>query len=166
MAKILHLVRALAQAPCLAGPEGVRLRTYVVPADTAVWLDLRTRAFAGSPLGVRPWTADDFDREFLAKPWWRAEHLWFAESDSPVGTVTLAFRGAGEAARPVVHWLAVAPEWRRRGIGRLLVSAVEARAWELGYREVWLETHAAWEEAVRLYRALGYGEAHGDARSP
>jgi GNAT superfamily N-acetyltransferase len=57
-----------------------------------------------------------------------------------------------------VHWLAVLPGWRRRGVGRYLMSVLEARAWELGYREVWLETHAAWAEAVRLYQALGYGE--------
>ena len=75
--------------------------------------------------------------------------------------MTLALRGADEAARPVVHWLAVLPAWRRRGIGRLLMSVLEARAWELGYREVWLETHAAWEEAVRFYRALGYRDRWG-----
>jgi hypothetical protein len=39
------------------------------------------------------------------------------------------------------------------------MSVLEARAWELGYREVCLETHAGWEAAVRLYRAMGYREA-------
>ena len=61
-------------------------------------------------------------------------------------------------ARPVVHWLAVLPGWRRRGIGRLLLSRLHQDCWDAGYRQVWLETHAAWQAAVRLYRELGYRE--------
>lgn len=172
MLEIFHLCHRLRDKPSVDLPDGIRWRTYVGPADVRVWLELRERAFAGARASVRPWDEADFEQEFLAKPWWRPEHLWFAEARgsrgtwSPVGTVALALRGAGNAARPVVHWLAVLPAWRRRGVGRLLMSVLEARAWELGYREVWLETHAAWEEAVRLYRALGYVDARGDVPSP
>jgi mycothiol synthase len=178
MADIFQFCHALAEIPTVAAVEGVRLRTYAGPQDVPLWLELRHRAFARARLGVRQWDETDFEREFLSKPWWRPEHMWFAEGQalisrswSPVGTVTLALRGSGDAARPVVHWLAVLPAWRRRGVGRLLMSVLEARAWELGYREVWLETHAAWKEAVRLYRALGYREVSAretdtDAPSP
>lgn len=149
--------RLLAGPPPLVHPAGVGVRTYRGRADIATWLDLRHRAFARSRLGVRQWAEGDFEQEFLTKSWWLPEHLWFAESGSQaVGTVTLAMRGDGEAARPVVHWLAVLPAWRRRGIGRHLMSVLESRAWQLGYREVWLETHAAWDGAVRLYQAMGY----------
>lgn len=159
MVDILQFCRQLdVPAPAMPVP-GMRLRTYLGSEDIDAWLDLRHRAFARARLGVRQWGAADFEQEFLAKPWWRPEHLWFAESiGGPVGTVTLAFRGEGEIARPVVHWLAVLPAWRRRGVARFLMGVLESRAWELGYREVWLETHAAWIEAVQLYRALGYHE--------
>jgi GNAT superfamily N-acetyltransferase len=106
----------------------------------------------------------DFEQEFLAKPWWDPTRMWFAEpissdgavASKPVGTATLALRGSGQVARPVVHWLAVLPDWRRQGIGRLLMATLEACAWEAGYRQVFLETHAEWQEAVRLYEQLGY----------
>jgi GNAT superfamily N-acetyltransferase len=159
---ILQLRHRLFAAPSLEVPSAFTLRTFADPADVAVWLDLRHRAFARARVGVRQWDEADFEREFLSKPWWRPEHLWFAEADgAPVGTVTLALRGEGDAAVPVVHWLAVLPAWRRRGVGRMLMSVLEARAWELGYRDVWLETHAAWVDAVRLYRAMGYQAVSG-----
>lgn len=141
-------------------PAGIALRTYRGPGDVSTWLDLRHRAFARARVGVRQWTETDFEQEFLTKPWWSPEHLWFAEARSQaVGTVALAIRGEEEGARPAVHWLAVLPAWRRRGVGRLLMCALESRAWELGHREVWLETHAAWDSAVRLYESLGYERA-------
>ena len=101
----------------------------------------------------------------LKKTWWRPEAMWFAETDSPsltasaVGTVTLARRGDTPEARPAVHWLAVLPSWRRRGVGRLLITSLEAAVWETGQRQVWLETHAQWGEAAQLYESLGYGPA-------
>jgi len=73
-----------------------------------------------------------------------------------VGAVALASRGDGPDATPAIHWLMVAPRWRRRGVARLLVAAAERRAWDDGHREIRLETHAAWTAAARLYAELGY----------
>jgi GNAT superfamily N-acetyltransferase len=70
--------------------------------------------------------------------------------------VTLALRGAGPQAQPVVHWLAVHPAWRRRGVGRLLMAALEACAWDAGGRTLALETHEDWRAAIEFYGALGY----------
>ena len=166
MSTVLQLTRRLESEPEPRPPQGIVLRTYAGSDDIPIWLALRQRAFARLRLGVRDWVAEDFQQEFLSKPWWRPEHLWFAETQpappgeaTAVGTIALAFRGEGAAARPVVHWLAVLPAWRRRGVGRFLVATLEARAWELGYRQVWLETHAAWTAASELYRALGYEPA-------
>jgi ribosomal protein S18 acetylase RimI-like enzyme len=58
-----------------------------------------------------------------------------------------------------VHWLIVRSNWRRHGVGRLLMAHLETAAWDAGYREVWLETHVAWEAAVKFYRSLGYAQA-------
>lgn len=76
-----------------------------------------------------------------------------------IGAVTLSLRGTpdqSQAARPAVHWLVVHPRWRRRGIGKLLMMHLEAAAWNAGHREIFLETHAAWEDAVQFYQTLGY----------
>lgn len=133
------------------------IRQYAGPVDIERWLELRHRAFARLKIGVRRWDRDDFEREFLQKSWWAPERLWLAESTDQsnclVGTVALAERAGGQ---PAVHWLAVDPRFRRRGIGRLLMSHLEAFCWDQGQRQIWLETHSGWESAAALYQKLGY----------
>jgi len=162
MQNVLQLSKMLISRPDVAEVAGVRLRTYSGPEDIADWLNLRHRAFARLKVGVRQWMPADFESEFLAKWWWRPERMWFAEAATPataaqvVGSITLAMRGDEPVATPVIHWLAVLPAWRRRGIGRLLVTALEAHAWDAGHRRIYLETHTAWTAAVELYTKLGY----------
>jgi GNAT superfamily N-acetyltransferase len=73
-----------------------------------------------------------------------------------VGSVMMAIREGRAGSVPVVHWLLVEPAWRRRGIGRLLLSHLERAAWDDGWREVQLETHAGWSAAVAFYHSMGY----------
>jgi GNAT superfamily N-acetyltransferase len=160
MPSVVHRKRLLTEPPPPAAALGVRLRNYRDVADIAIWIELHRLAFAGQSMGVRTWNDEDFRREFLDKPWWRADWMWFAELDSdspmPLGTVTLALRQSATATKAVIHWLCVLPRFRRRGIGRLLIRTAEQAAWDAGYREVALETHAAWREAAACYDALGY----------
>lgn len=46
--------------------------------------------------------------------------------------------------------------YRRRGLARLLLGAVEDRAAKLGYRRLVLETGSEQPEALALYLASGY----------
>jgi len=163
MTTVLQMTHRLTTRPQTPAVEGATLRHYRGSDDIEVWLDLRRRAFARQKLGVRDWAAEDFCREFLEKGWWRPETMWFAEASSvegepprAVGTITLARRGEGPGAKPVVHWLAVRPGFRGRGIGRLLLATLEAAVWDDEGRQVWLETHSAWAQAARLYTAAGY----------
>jgi GNAT superfamily N-acetyltransferase len=163
MAEVLHLHRVLTERPLAPDGRTVGVRTYHGTEDIDEWLEIRQWAFARERVGVGRWTREDFKREFLAKPWWSPEHMWFAVAREPasgaekaVGTVTLARRGMGPDSRPVIHWLAVLPAWRRRGVGQLLVRTLEIACWEAGDREILLETHASWEKATALYEALGY----------
>jgi mycothiol synthase len=162
MAIVLQYVHELQARPDSMTVPGVDIRNYRGGDDIEPWLALRERAFARQSVGVRTWDRHDFQREFLDRWWWRPERMWFAEAAQPsgeslvVGTVTLAMRGPSEKAVPAVHWLAVHPAWRGRGVGRLLMSALESAAWDAGYRTVLLETHAAWTAAARFYEALGY----------
>jgi GNAT superfamily N-acetyltransferase len=160
---VLQLSKKLRSQPEPLVPTGTRLRHFSGSADVGAWLDLRRRAFARQRLGVGNWHEADFRREFLDKPWWRPDVMWFAEVQaSPdaawqlAGTVTLARRGTPPADVPVVHWLAVLPQMRRRGIGRLLMTTLERAVWDQGERHIYLETHSAWIEAAGLYATLGY----------
>ena len=101
---------------------------------------------------VRPWSESDFFSEMQSKPWWRqpggcGRHLLWKQP-RPIGAVTLAMREGSARTIPVVHWLLVDPAWRRRGVGRLLDAHLEQAAWNDGWREIELETHAGWTAAV------------------
>jgi len=162
--KILHLRKRLVGPSGGLPPAGVRIRPFGGPEDVAAWLALRVAAFQGGVAAGRPWTAEDFRREFLARPWWTAASIWLAEidgdvSDSPpriVGSVVLGRSGRPPADQASMQWLMVAPDHQRRGIGGALVAAVEDAAIDRGAVELVLETHADWREAVRLYERLGY----------
>ena len=158
MPNVLQMTRVLAEQPVIPVVPGVQIRNIRIPDDVERWLELRRRAFAGQRIGVRERSREDFAVEFLGKSWWRPEATWLAETDGLVGSVTLARRESRSEAKPVVHWLMVDPSQRRRGIGRLLMTTLEAVIWDEGGRQIWLETHSTWEEAVALYRAVGYVE--------
>ena len=50
----------------------------------------------------------------------------------------------------------VRTDYRRRGLAKVLLAAVENRALELGYQRLILETGAKQPEAVALYESQGY----------
>jgi len=50
----------------------------------------------------------------------------------------------------------VQPEWRRQGVARQILAALESQARKCGYLALRLETASGQPEAIRLYRAAGY----------
>jgi GNAT superfamily N-acetyltransferase len=157
---VLHLRKVLAERAALLGVAGIKVRSMKVPEDVAAWLKLRRRAVAWLKPAVRSWAVEDFGLEMTGKAWWRDEWTWIAMADAEparlIGSVTLAVREGMSAAVPVVHWLLVDPRWRRRGIGRMLMSRLEQAVWDAGWREVRLETHANWSEAVAFHQSMGF----------
>ena len=167
MPVVLHFRRQLFRPPDAADDTGFSVRSFATPDDIAGWLALRDRAMADQIPRVRPWLESDFFSEMQSKPWWRSERMWLAfalETAAPIGAVTLALREGAAATIPVVHWLLVDPAWRHRGVGRLLMSHLEQAAWNDGWREIELETHAGWAAAVDFYHSIGYAPVRD--RSP
>ncbi len=163
MSSVLHFRKELTSPPVVVDAPGIRVRQTLLPAEVPGWLALRERAMASEIPAVRTWTNADFRSEMTDKPWWRGDHSWVAVDDdaseksrSIIGTVTLAVREGSLSKVPVVHWLLVDPEWHRRGVGRSLMYHLECAAWDVGWREVQLETHAGWSAAVAFYHSMGY----------
>lgn len=160
---VLHFRKELTAPPVTAVVPGFHVRQLQVPDDIPAWLQLRDRAMAGEWPAARPWSATDFQAEIGSKSWWRPDRSWVAIPDDalpkPVsfcGAVTLALREGATQTVPVVHWLLVDPAFRRRGVARMLMSHLERTAWDDGWREVQLETHAGWSAAVAFYQSIGY----------
>ena len=82
------------------------------------------------------------------------EQVWIAELDGRrVGAIALV-RGSGTVAH--LRLFFVEPEARGHGIGRLLVSTCVARAREVGYGSMTLQTVRSLEAAGHLYRDHGF----------
>jgi GNAT superfamily N-acetyltransferase len=77
------------------------------------------------------------------------------DGGQPVGCASFKDRGEFTAE---VKRVFVQPGHRGKGVSKLLMSALEARALERGFRTLVLETGRAFTEACGLYRSLGYGE--------
>ncbi|HSF31600.1 MAG TPA: GNAT family N-acetyltransferase [Candidatus Tectomicrobia bacterium] len=88
---------------------------------------------------------------------------------TPVG-VAVCFRGFSTfAARPLIniHDLAVIPDYRGQGIGRLLLERVEGKGRELGCCKLTLEVREDNHRAQRLYLKNGFRDMsseHGTVR--
>lgn len=88
----------------------------------------------------------------------------------PDGALLLARRTDGQAIgcvglRPIdptgcceMKRLYVTPQARGLGLGKALVEAVVAEAQGIGYREIRLDTLPTMDEAIGLYRKLGFEE--------
>jgi GNAT superfamily N-acetyltransferase len=85
---------------------------------------------------------------------------------APVGAFVVAYldeepAGCGgliqvDARLAEVKRMFVRAIYLRRGIGRAILAAIEARAKDLGYHELRLETGTRQPEAIGLYRSSGW----------
>ena len=117
--------------------------------DLMAVLEIERRSFA------QPWSRVFFEKE-LATPF--ARLVVAVEGGRPGPAVvgyTCRWRVTDE-----VHVLNVAvhPERRGRGFGRLLLEAIVGEARSSRARVVYLEVRAGNVVARRLYRSLGFGE--------
>lgn len=74
--------------------------------------------------------------------------------------------GCDESARPLAELrrLYVSSSYRRRGLGGMLLAAIEFRAYTAGFPAMILESASQLKSATRLYEARGY--EHCDLPSP
>ena len=76
-----------------------------------------------------------------------------AELDNNIiGTAMAGFDGH----RGWVYYVAVKPEYRRRGIGKALMLSVEQGLARIGCTKLNLQVRSSNEETVKFYKSLGY----------
>jgi GNAT superfamily N-acetyltransferase len=75
-----------------------------------------------------------------------------------IGSTTVAGGGVGPLVGDVaeVKRMWTSPRYRRRGLARTVLAALENEALELGYRSLRLQTGAVATPALALYHAAGY----------
>lgn len=124
-----------------AADSGLEIRS-MREEDVAPVVEIERRSFS------QPWEEDTF-RRLLASDRARA---WTAAADGVVGYVVLWTVGSGAQ----LGNLAVAPEARRRGVGRRLVRTALETARLSGADRVVLEVRESNRAAISLYHGIGF----------
>lgn len=102
------------------------------------------------------WSSGGLEGSFAAAAAGRQAILAAELGESLVGAVTVAFHAGLPAGRAHVSDLLVAPLWRRRGIGTLLLEAAEQEARRRGLFDCTLDVDAHNDAALALYLRSGY----------
>ena len=123
-------------APCRLRPAS--------PADVAAIAAMERSVFSD------PWSAESI-RETIGMAWIFTEVA--AAADGGVAGYVFCREVAGESE---ILNIAVDPERRRGGVGRLLLAAALAWAEGRGARETFLEVRASNAGAIALYEAAGF----------
>lgn len=126
----------------------LRIRAYRETDEAAV-ATLWRRVFPDAPAWNRP--EDDIRRKLTVQ---RELFLVAFLNNDLVGTAMAGFDGH----RGWVYYVAVAPEQRRRGIGRQLMDAAERGLAATGCTKVNLQVRSGNDRVVAFYNQLGYGE--------
>src|SRR4051812_40056299 len=133
----------------------VRARLEVrrmTPADLDEVMVIERAAFR------HPWSPELFRREL--------EHDWSTILVAVEPLTSASGRGSERIIGFLIYWLvhdevhilnvAVAPEQRRKGVARILMSETERRAWQAGAGLVTLEGRPSHQGALDPYPGFGY----------
>ena len=139
------------------------IRRYRADDRESVWRlhDVAMRE-SGIHLGEGPWYDDlhEIENVYLRDG---GAFLVGTVGDEVVAMGAVKRTGDDQAE---IKYMRVDPRSQRRGFGRIMLSALERRAAELGYGTLHLDT-AVWQKAARrLYERAGYRELRRDKKGP
>jgi putative acetyltransferase len=135
----------------MAASEDIEVRDDRLDSDVgaplvrAQWLELLER------YGVPDADPDDLSADHLGPPHGVFVVAWVYGTAVGCGGVRRYDATTGEIKR-----MYVLPESRRRGISRVVLEELEARARAIGYSRLVLETGTRQPEAIALYESAGY----------
>ena len=115
------------------------------PLVRAQWLELLER------YGVPDADPDDLHADHLAPPHGAFVVAWVDGDAVGCGGIRQYDETTGEIKRMYTK-----PEVRRRGVSRVVLEELEARARAIGYTQLVLETGTRQPEAMALYESAGY----------
>ena len=152
----------LADLPQHSLPAGYTARPFA-PGDRATWLRIWRASETFET--IRP---SHFDESFGDDPGAMIRRAMFLVSPAgkDVGTIT-AWYEKRYLRRPWgrIHWVAVLPNHRGRGLSRGMMTLAMNRLWALGHRRAMLATQTTRIPAIRTYLRFGFVPALTDAGS-
>ena len=76
------------------------------------------------------------------------------------GKIIATVMGGYEGHRGWINYLAVDPEYRNNGYGRLIMRAVEKRIRAKGCPKINLQVRNSNDTVIKFYKSLGYADDH------
>lgn len=155
---VFFMCRDLAE-PIPAGPTppGINIRRWKMESlpEQEAFIAAYNECFPEAPVRLESW------QYFMSAPGWAAGTTIAAfDGQKLVGTVTVYFdevenpSSAGKAGN--TEYIFVRPEWRGKGIARAMIAEGMRFLKENGYAEARLAVRATNDNALGLYRKLGY----------
>ncbi len=153
----IHMLRRnLDGVPRFPLPAGFTLRHHR-PGDRKTWLRIHHACYdAEGRIAITP---ELFDEQFGTDPKEFARRQLFLcdPAGNAVGTIT-AWKKTGDdgRVRGQIHWVAILPSHRGRGLAKPMLAAAMNLLHDLGHDCAWLGTQTVRLPAIRLYLAFGF----------
>ena len=133
----------------------MKIRRYLPTDHDAVW-ELHNDALVqvNAHPGNGPWDEDlhRVEAEYIVT----GGEFYVGTADGRIVAMGALLRLSDDRAE--LRRMRVHPDVQRRGLGRQMLSALEQRAAELGFRTLTLETTVQQVPAIQLYTRSGYSE--------
>jgi mycothiol synthase len=138
-------------------PEGYWIRTYR-EGDEEEWAECVNRAYA-TERDPTDYTAEKIREKWVDTPNFMPDGTFFAVKDDEIVGSFMAWREVNEGPkRGRLHWLAVVPEHRRRGLAKALTVKVIGYLLSQGLTSIFLDTGYSLRVAMSMYRKFGFVE--------
>ncbi len=111
------------------------------------------------------WEPDGADQDVLNVERWYLEtggEFWVVESANQQVVGTAAYYPIQRGHKAVeIRKMYLLPNVRGQGLGKFLLTQLEAAIAAQGFEQIWIETASVLREAVQLYERSGYQPATG-----
>jgi len=141
----------LGDLPPVVLPEGYCFRTFR-PGDAETWANIVNAAFGSSGQ-----TAQKYEETFVRNELFSPDRQFFLMcGDETVGVVCAWEKQEGEEVVGYVHYVALLPGHRGKGLGIALTLKALHKISESGFKEAILDTDDHHIPAIRAYLRAGF----------
>jgi len=136
-------------------PEGYRFALYK-PGDENDWARIETSVLEFS---CETDALQYFQKEFLSYGDEAQRRCLFIETDTgeKIATASAWWAYTGQRREPIVHWVAVSPNFQGKGLGKAITARVIQLLMEIeGDRNYYLSTQTWSHKAVLIYEWAGF----------